>query len=327
MDKSPRMGDGTYADCKPGKKWTRGAETVPVCDIPIVETKKTTFQGRLGYACLNTILRNKKPASSAIFCSRTCRSSEMFPFASHEIYGYSLTYCAPLLAQIGDLAKKYGHRLTMHPGQFTQLGSPRERVVQSSIRELKYHCEVLDLMGIGPDGVIVIHGGGVYGDKDATLTRIKKTIKNGLPRNVRDRLVLENDELCYTAGDLLPICKELEVPLVFDYHHDMLNPSAEFRPAEIIEQANRIFHGRGIKPKQHYSEPREGAISVMERRAHSDRCQALPEGLPDDMDLMIEAKDKEQAVFHLYRMYDLFPVDYESVRPSVGREKGKTPIG
>lgn len=27
----------------------------------------------LGYACLNTILRNKKPASEAVFCSRTCR--------------------------------------------------------------------------------------------------------------------------------------------------------------------------------------------------------------------------------------------------------------
>jgi UV DNA damage repair endonuclease len=27
-----------------------------------------------------------------------------------------------------------------------------------------------------------------------------------------------------------------------------------------------------------------------------------------DVDLMIEAKDKEQAVLHLYRIYDLAPV-------------------
>jgi hypothetical protein len=41
--------------------------------IPDVERKSTTFRGRLGYACLNTILRNRKPADFAVFCSRTCR--------------------------------------------------------------------------------------------------------------------------------------------------------------------------------------------------------------------------------------------------------------
>jgi UV DNA damage endonuclease len=46
----------------------------------------------------------------------------------------------------------------------------------------------------------------------------------------------------------------------------------------------------------------------MQKRAHADRCQALPPDLPDDVDLMIEAKDKEQAVLHLYRIYGLQPV-------------------
>jgi UV DNA damage endonuclease len=48
----------------------------PVFDIPDLpesEKKTTTFKGRLGYACLNTVLRNRKPADFAIFCSRTCR--------------------------------------------------------------------------------------------------------------------------------------------------------------------------------------------------------------------------------------------------------------
>lgn len=69
-----------------------------------------------------------------------------------------------------------------------------------------------------------------------------------------------------------------------------------------------MFEARGIKPKQHLSEPRPGAVTVMERRAHADRCQNLPDDLPDDVDLMIEAKDKEQAVLHLYRIYGLHPV-------------------
>ncbi|GLB37424.1 putative UV-endonuclease UvdE [Lyophyllum shimeji] len=348
------ISDDEYLEKSKSPRKKRRPKPEPVYVIPDVETKTTTFKGRLGYACLNTVLRNRKPASEAVFCSRTCRleslksngldwvkdigrknaedlitmiqwnednhirflrvSSEMFPFASHAIHGYSLKYCAPILARAGALANQYGHRLTTHPGQYTQLGSPKPEVVQSSIRELSYHCEMLDRMGVGVDGVIIVHGGGVYEDKAATLARIKKVITEALPEDVRNRLALENDELCYNAEDLLPLCEELGVPLIFDYHHDALNPSS-IPPKVIIERANAIFARRGIRPKQHLSEPRPGAVTLMERRAHADRCENLPVDLPDDMDLMIEAKDKEQAVLHLYRMYNLHSVNYASLRP------------
>lgn len=81
----------------------------------------------------------------------------MFPFASHPEYGYSLEYCAEELKAAGDLAKKYGHRLTTHPGQFTQLGSPREEVVKNAVRDLTYHAEMIDRMGLGKDSVMIIH--------------------------------------------------------------------------------------------------------------------------------------------------------------------------
>lgn len=83
----------------------------------------------------------------------------MFPFASHEKYGYSLDYCSPLLARAGALANKYGHRLTVHPGQYTQLGSPRAAVLEAARRELAYHCQMLDLMGMGSDSVMIVHVG------------------------------------------------------------------------------------------------------------------------------------------------------------------------
>ena len=35
----------------------------------------------------------------------------------------------------------------------------------------------------------------MYGDKATTLERIKKTITQAIPNNVRNRLVLENDEV------------------------------------------------------------------------------------------------------------------------------------
>ena len=67
-----------------------------------------------------------------------------------------------------------------------------------------------------------------------------------------------------------------------DYHHDSLYPSS-IPPKTIIERANAIWHRRGIRPKQHLSEQRPGAVTVMERRAHADRCENLPLDLPDDM--------------------------------------------
>lgn len=170
---------------------------------------------------------------------------------------------------------------------------------------------------------MIIHGGGVFQDKPATLARLKENYVK-LPDNVKGRLVLENDEICYNVDDLLPICEDREcwlffaghclqvptltvnIPLVFDYHHDWIYPSSQPVSA-LMPRILATWSKKGIKPKQHLSEPRPGAVTVMERRAHSDRCKTLPADLPDDMDLMLEAKDKEQAVFEMYRMYSLHP--------------------
>ncbi|EJC98618.1 UV-endonuclease UvdE [Fomitiporia mediterranea MF3/22] len=323
-----------------------------VFDIPPIENfLSTTFKGRLGYACLNTMLRKY---STPIFCSRTCRlatiaengpehlrtlglqnirdllklvtwnaqngiffmrmSSEMFPFASHPEHGYDLSFADEDLKAVGKTAKELGVRLTSHPGQFTQLGSPREVVVRNAVRDLEYHCEMMDRMGLDQDSVMIIHMGGTFGDEAATLERFKENYTKLLSDSIKRRLVLENDELCYNVDDLLPLCRSLNIPLVFDYHHDWIYPSSR-PPRELIPEINQLWYNKGIRPKQHYSEPRPGAVSVMERRAHSDRVKTLPEGLPDDMDLMLECKDKEQAVFYLYRLYNLREVDPRMLRP------------
>ncbi|KIJ32305.1 hypothetical protein M422DRAFT_184685 [Sphaerobolus stellatus SS14] len=320
--------------------------------IPEVERKQTNFRGRLGYACLNTILRAAKP--DPIFCSRTCRldtlgkkgiefakdlglqnvrdlvkliqwnednrikfmriSSEIFPFASHLTWGYSLEYAAKELKEVGDLANKLGHRLTTHPGQFTQLVSPKPLVVEASVRELEYHTQMFELMGMGPDSVIIIHMGGAYGDKESALARFRESYTTKLSPSAKARLVLENDELSYNVDDLMPICDELDIPIVVDYHHDWINPST--RPlSELIPIVKKTWERKGIRPKQHLSSPKPGAVTVMERRAHANRCPTLPDELPEDMDLMIEAKDKEQAVLHLYRIYSLEPVEHANLRP------------
>ena len=241
-------------------------------------------------------------------------SSEMFPFASHEVYGYKLApFASEALAEAGRVAAELGHRLTTHPGQFTQLGSPRPEVIKASIRDLDFHCELLDLLKLPPqadrDAVMILHMGGIFGDKAATLDRFRKNYTQ-LPQGVKNRLVLENDDVCYSVHDLLPICEELNIPLVLDYHHhNIIFDADKIREGthDIIDLYPRIkatWDRKNIKQKMHYSEPTPAAITGRQRRKHNPRVATLPPCVPD-MDLMIEAKDKEQAVFELMRTFKL----------------------
>ena len=291
---------------------------------------------RLGYACINTVLR-----AQDIYTNRTLRlakikekgiecakelglknikdlipiiklneengirffrlSSCIFPFASDNEYGYSLQYAAKELKEAGDLAKKFGHRLTTHPGQYNVLCSPNEAVVAKTFKDLAYHAEMLDLMGLGPDSVMIIHMGGAYGDKPKSIARFEEAFLK-LPEHIRNRLVLENDEISYKVEELLPVCKKLKIPLVLDWHHDRLNPSTN--PIEsYLPEIDAIWKERGIRPKQHYSESAKGHPNP---RTHSDYISKLPPCAPD-MDLMIEAKMKDQTVLRICRKYGIVP--------------------
>ncbi|ROT34578.1 UV-damage endonuclease [Sodiomyces alkalinus F11] len=270
-------------------------------------------------------------------------SSEMFPFASHEEYGYPLApFASEALREVGAVAAELDHRLTMHPGQFTQLGSPRPEVIQAAIRDLNYQDELLTLLRLPEqqdrDAVMVIHMGGTYGDKAEALNRFRQNYSNLSP-SVKRRLVLENDDVGWTVHDLLPVCEELNIPLVLDFHHhNILFDANEMREGtlDIMKLFPRIratWTRKGIRQKMHYSEPCAGAVTPRERRKHSARVKTLPP-CPNDMDLMIESKDKEQAVFELMRAFrlpghgliaDMVPYHREDeVRnPPGGRGKGK----
>ncbi|KAL4886628.1 UV-endonuclease UvdE-domain-containing protein [Aspergillus karnatakaensis] len=241
-------------------------------------------------------------------------SSEMFPFASHKEYGYKLApFAAETLEKVGRLVAELGHRVSVHPGQFTQLGSPRKEVLENSVRDLEYHSELLQLLKLPPqqdrDAVMILHMGGVFGDKEATLDRFRENYQKLSP-DVKNRLVLENDDVSWSVHDLLPICEELNIPMVLDYHHhNIIFDSTQVREGtqDIIALYDRIkatWTRKNITQKMHYSEPTAAAITNRQRRKHSDRVRVLPPCDPT-MDLMIEAKDKEQAVFELMRTYKL----------------------
>lgn len=260
-------------------------------------------------------------------------SSEMFPFASHPEYGYKLApFVSNELAEAGKVAAELGHRLTTHPGQYTQLGSPRKPVIENAIRDLDYHAELLSLLKLPPqqdrDAVMILHLGGVFGDKEATLDRFRENYKK-LPQGVKDRLVLENDDVSWSVHELLPLCEELNIPMVLDFHHNniIFDPD-QIREGtkDIIDLFPRIvatWKRKGITPKMHYSEPTPSAITGRQRRKHNPRVATLPP-CPPDMDLMIEAKDKEQAVFELMRTFKLPGYDtFNDILPHVRKDDNK----
>ena len=260
-------------------------------------------------------------------------SSEMFPFASHEEYGYKLApFASEALAEAGKVAAEFGHRLTTHPGQFTQLGSPRQVVIDNAIRDLDYHEELLSLLKLPPqldrDAVMILHLGGIFGDKEATLQRFRENYAR-LDEKIKKRLVLENDDVCYSVHDLLPLCEELNIPMVLDFHHhNIIFDADKIREGtkDIVELFPRIlatWKRKGITPKMHYSEPTPAAITGRQRRKHNPRVATLPP-CPPDMDLMIEAKDKEQAVFELMRIFKLPGFDtFNDIIPNVREDDNK----
>jgi UV DNA damage endonuclease len=237
-------------------------------------------------------------------------SSELFMHKTNpKIPDYDYEFAKPLLKQIGDLANSYGHRLTFHPGQYNVLASPNSKYVKKTIEDLQYHADVFDLMGIGKDGVMVIHGGGIYGDKNSAF---KRWIDNyhKLPDSIKNRLVLENCERIFSIEDCLYINSKTGVPIVFDTHHfecyKKMHPEEHFNPPEeYILLILDTWHQKNIKPKFHVSEQGSGRIGH-----HSDYIDTIPNYLLEipekygiDIDIMIEAKMKELSIQKLYEKY------------------------
>ncbi len=191
---------------------------------------------------------------------------------------------------------------------------------------------MLSLLKLPPqqdrDAVMILHLGGVFGDKEATLDRFRENYKT-LPQGVKDRLVLENDDVSWSVHDLLPLCEELNIPMVLDYHHhNIIFDADKVREGtkDIMTLYDRItatWKRKGITQKMHYSEPTPAAITGRQRRKHSPRVATLPP-CPPDMDLMIEAKDKEQAVFELMRNFKLPGFDtFNDMIPHVRKDDNK----
>jgi len=226
-------------------------------------------------------------------------NSQILPLKTHPRVGYDMgelpggELIVDFFRDCGAYCRKNNIRTTFHPDQFIVLSSPNPDVVKRSVNDLEYQSMVADWVNAD---VINLHGGGVYGDKKAALARLRKEIDR-LPVAVRKRLTLENDDRSYTPQDLIPVCKDMEIPLVYDvHHHRCLSDGLVVGSATelVLETWNR-------EPLFHISSPKNGWDDPDIRKHHDYiHIQDFPVSwINQNITVEVEAKAKELAVLKL----------------------------
>lgn len=251
-------------------------------------------------------------------------SSDVAPYATHPDlprFHNQVKESAADLAALGRRAREFDLRLSFHPSQFIVMNAPDENVRRKSIWDLRVQAEMLDAMELDNRAVMVIHVGGSYGDKKSAMDRWMRTYEE-LPEPARRRLVLENDDVRFSAADVLRIQERTGVRLIFDVqHHQCLNPEG----LPLIPTLRRFLQTwpPGTMPKIHFSSPRTEMREVTRANkktgkkvtvlqppvwtGHADfvhpfdflRFAEETRDLP--FDVMIESKAKDLAVLRLRR--------------------------
>ncbi|WP_244537332.1 UV DNA damage repair endonuclease UvsE [Methylobacterium pseudosasicola] len=184
-------------------------------------------------------------------------SSDIAPYATHPDMPQFHSMVAESNAELrafGAKARDYDIRLSFHPSQYVLLNAPNPELTRKSIWDLSSQAEMLDRMGLDDEAVMITHVGGVYDDHEASRARWIEGW-NLFPEHVRRRLVLENDDLRFSAADVLWIHERTGVRLIFDYQHFWcLNPER----LDIRETFERFLATwpAGVRPKMHFSSPR-----------------------------------------------------------------------
>jgi UV DNA damage endonuclease len=226
-------------------------------------------------------------------------NSQILPVKTHRGVGYAigdLPNAAAIIAAFkacGRFAKQHALRLTFHPDQFILLSALGPDITRLSIADLEYQAEVAAWVNAD---VINIHAGGAYGNKAEALARVAAVIQT-LPKSVRSRLTLENDDRVYTPADLLPLCRATGLPFVYDVHHHRCLPDG-LSVKEVTAQALATWDR---EPLFHVSSPKDGFDSKNPRPHHDF---IAPSDFPEewrglDLTVEIEAKAKEVAIARL----------------------------
>jgi UV DNA damage endonuclease len=242
-------------------------------------------------------------------------ASGVVPYGTHpELpqfdYRRQIDDCAEQLERLGAKGRAYGLRLSTHPGQYTVINAPDAELARKSRLDLEQDALLLDRLGQGPEGVVVVHVGGLYGDRSSALDRWARSWQ-ALSDAARRRVVVENDETSFDVTDVLELHRRTGVRVVFDHHHHRCNPAAALPDAGEALAAAYATWPTAVRPKAHFSSPRTElrtlgrgkevrlAPPLLEQHADFASPWDLADMLrsaPGPLDVMLEAKAKDLAV-------------------------------
>jgi UV DNA damage endonuclease len=181
-------------------------------------------------------------------------------------------------------------------------------------------------MGLGPEAVIVVHVGGVYGDLVSSRERFAHTWDR-LDPAVQARMAVENDDRHYGLADLLWLHRRTGIRVVLDVlHHRCLNPSGH--PLVNALALALATWPADQQPKIHVSSPRT-ALRHLLRQGQRYLQMPLPNQHSDfidvfqfidllrsaraanlrPFDIMLEAKGKDLALLRLREQIARFAPD------------------
>ncbi len=230
-------------------------------------------------------------------------TSKLVPLATHDKVDFD--YITPLLDEykkIGKLINGNNIRVDTHPDQYAVLNSMDSKIVKNTVEILEYHYKIMDAIGI-KDKIIILHVGSSACGKKASISRFINNF-NKLPDHIKKCIAVENDDKVYNIKDVLELCHKINVPMVLDYHHFICNNEKE----DINDYLKEIIDTwNGKLPKMHFSSPKSKLKK--EFRSHSDYINKecfikfinILKKQDKDIDIMLEAKAKDDAVSRLAR--------------------------
>lgn len=228
-------------------------------------------------------------------------TSALIPLATHPDVNWNYRKIfATDFKLIGDYIKENNLRVDTHPDQFNVINSIDEKVVENTKRNLYFHSNLFKDMDYSL-GKMVLHVGSAAGGKEKALKRFIKNFKT-FPNEITSKLILENDDKTFTAEETLKLCKELDLPMVLDVHHHRCNNNG-YSIEKILPDIMDTWKKQPLPPKFHFSSPKDGPKD----RKHADFINAkdfvefieVCKKIDKDIDIMLEAKKKDLALFNL----------------------------
>jgi UV DNA damage endonuclease len=223
-------------------------------------------------------------------------TSALFPLSDlPDGVGESLLEAIPgELAEVGRKAREHGIRIVVHPDQYVVLNSDSPRVVENSLSILEHHARLFDRFGLPRTSWAAIN---IHGGKSGKPRELVEAIGQ-LGEGARARLTLENDERAYGAAEILEVCREAGVPMVFDAHHHVVKerlPSFEDESVRRFVERARATWPRPEWQIVHLSNGREG----LHDSRHHELVLEVPSSYLEVPWIEVEAKHKELAIAQL----------------------------